>query len=76
MWEDNLQYVQTHNLQADRGVHTFWLGMNEYSDMVRFKGDYRINTRSLFELFSQRRLSLNFYQVLCSFKLRTEKGYC
>ncbi|XP_060553709.1 procathepsin L-like [Ruditapes philippinarum] len=33
LWEDNLQYVQSHNLQADRGVHTFWLGMNEYADM-------------------------------------------
>nr|AGL33704.1 cathepsin L1 [Sinonovacula constricta] len=34
IWEDNLKYVQTHNLQADRGVHTFWLGMNEYADMT------------------------------------------
>ncbi|KAL5016717.1 hypothetical protein ScPMuIL_006306 [Solemya velum] len=34
IWENNLQYIQTHNLEADRGVHTFWLGMNEYGDMT------------------------------------------
>ncbi|WAR29891.1 CATL1-like protein, partial [Mya arenaria] len=33
VWEDNLDYVQSHNLEADRGMHTFWLGMNEYADM-------------------------------------------
>lgn len=33
IWEDNLKYVQSHNLEADRGVHTYWLGMNEYADM-------------------------------------------
>ena len=33
-WESNLKYIQNHNLEADRGVHTFWLGMNEYGDMV------------------------------------------
>jgi len=36
-WEDNLEYVRTHNLQADRGVHTYWLGMNEYADMVSYR---------------------------------------
>ncbi|KAL3886617.1 hypothetical protein ACJMK2_026601 [Sinanodonta woodiana] len=33
IWEQNLQRVQQHNLEADRGVHTYWLGMNEYADM-------------------------------------------
>jgi len=32
-WESNLKKVQEHNLQADLGVHTFWLGMNKYADM-------------------------------------------
>lgn len=49
VWEDNLQYVQSHNLQADRGVHTFWLGMNEYADMgikefVAVMNGYKANT--------------------------------
>ncbi len=34
VWEDNLKKVQEHNLQADLGVHTYWLGMNEYADLV------------------------------------------
>jgi cathepsin L len=34
IWEDNLKIVQTHNLEADLGVHTYWLGMNAYADMT------------------------------------------
>merc|ERR1712033_105547 len=33
IWEDNLQIIRNHNLAADRGEHTFWLGENEYADM-------------------------------------------
>jgi cathepsin L len=33
IWEDNVKYIQTHNLHADMGVHSFWLGVNEYADM-------------------------------------------
>ncbi|CAF0851886.1 unnamed protein product [Adineta steineri] len=33
-WEGNLKTVQQHNLQADLGVHTYWLGMNKYADMT------------------------------------------
>jgi len=33
-WESNLKKVQQHNLQADLGVHTFWLGMNKFADMT------------------------------------------
>jgi len=33
-WESNLKKVQEHNLQADLGVHTHWLGMNKYADMT------------------------------------------
>jgi len=32
-WEGNLKKVQEHNLQADLGVHTYWLGMNKFADM-------------------------------------------
>jgi cathepsin L len=34
IWESNLNKVQEHNLEADLGVHTFWLGMNAYADMT------------------------------------------
>lgn len=34
IWEDNLRYVEKHNLEADRGEHTYWLGENEYADMT------------------------------------------
>ncbi|CAI9728807.1 cathepsin L1-like [Octopus vulgaris] len=34
IWERNLQHVKQHNLKADMGIHTYWLGMNEYADMT------------------------------------------
>ncbi|WAR11204.1 CATL2-like protein [Mya arenaria] len=37
IWESNIAYIQRHNLEADRGVHTYTLGMNKYGDMVRVK---------------------------------------
>nr|ANH58183.1 cathepsin L-b [Azumapecten farreri] len=48
-WENNLDYIQKHNLAADRGAHTFWLGMNEYGDMtneefVQTMNGYRMRT--------------------------------
>lgn len=33
IWEENVRYIEKHNLQADRGVHRYWLGMNKYGDM-------------------------------------------
>ncbi|KAH3860115.1 procathepsin L-like [Dreissena polymorpha] len=47
-WEDNLRYIQQHNLEADRGVHTFWLGTNKYADMgiaefVKAMNGFRMN---------------------------------
>ncbi|XP_071140419.1 procathepsin L-like [Mytilus edulis] len=34
IWESNLRYIQKHNIEADRGEHTYILGENEYCDMT------------------------------------------
>lgn len=34
IWETHLEIIQTHNLQADRGVHTYWMGENEFTDLT------------------------------------------
>ena len=34
VWEYHLDFIQKHNLEAYRGVHSFYLGVNEYADMV------------------------------------------
>ncbi|XP_060074764.1 procathepsin L-like [Ylistrum balloti] len=52
IWENHLDYIQKHNLAADRGEHTFWLGMNEYGDMtneefVKTMNGYHMRTESV-----------------------------
>lgn len=34
IWERNVRMVEKHNLEADRGVYTYTMGINEYSDMT------------------------------------------
>jgi len=34
IWESNLQKVNDHNIEADLGLHTYWLGMNAYADLT------------------------------------------
>jgi cathepsin L len=34
IWESNLKFVRDHNLQADLGLHTHWLGMNKFADLT------------------------------------------
>lgn len=34
IWEKNLKYINTHNLEHTLGVHTFELAMNHLGDMV------------------------------------------
>jgi cathepsin L len=35
VWEENVKRIVKHNLEADLGVHTYRLGLNEYADMTR-----------------------------------------
>ena len=38
IWEKNLKYINTHNLEHALGVHTFELAMNHLGDMVSVTG--------------------------------------
>ncbi|KAK7886942.1 hypothetical protein WMY93_026563 [Mugilogobius chulae] len=43
IWEKSLKFVEAHNKEADQGLHTFWVGMNQFSDQKeeeRSKGCY------------------------------------
>ena len=33
-FENNVAAINNHNLEYDLGMHTFTMGINEYSDMV------------------------------------------
>jgi len=33
VWKYHIDYIQKHNLEADRGLHTFRLGVNPFADM-------------------------------------------
>ena len=42
IWEENLRYIQKHNVEYDLGKHTYTLGLNEHADMTNeeFKAKY------------------------------------
>lgn len=35
VFEDNLRRIRRHNMAADRGHYSYWLGINDFADMVR-----------------------------------------
>ncbi|XP_020783231.2 protein CTLA-2-alpha-like [Boleophthalmus pectinirostris] len=32
IWEESLKRVEAHNKEADEGKHTWWMGINQFSD--------------------------------------------
>uniref|UniRef100_A0A3B3ZR97 Cathepsin propeptide inhibitor domain-containing protein n=1 Tax=Periophthalmus magnuspinnatus TaxID=409849 RepID=A0A3B3ZR97_9GOBI len=37
LWEQSLRDVEKHNREAELGLHTFTLGINQFSDMVSYR---------------------------------------
>lgn len=35
IFEENVQMIQQHNLEADLGLHTFTMKVNHFADLVR-----------------------------------------
>ena len=33
-FDGNVQFIAKHNLEADMGLHSFWLSVNTFADMV------------------------------------------
>ncbi|KAL3884394.1 hypothetical protein ACJMK2_024535 [Sinanodonta woodiana] len=47
-WKENLLVINRHNSEADQGIHTYWLTMNEYGDLsneeyVRLRTGFKMN---------------------------------
>ncbi|XP_072316931.1 protein CTLA-2-beta-like [Eucyclogobius newberryi] len=36
IWEKTRKRVEAHNKEADQGLHSFWMGMNHFSDLVSY----------------------------------------
>lgn len=33
LWEKTLKKIETHNKEADEGKHSWWMGVNQFTDM-------------------------------------------
>ncbi|XP_023219414.1 cathepsin L1-like [Centruroides sculpturatus] len=47
IWEQNLDMINRHNLEADLGMHSFWLQMNHLSDMNHVRFNCKLNKSAL-----------------------------
>ena len=34
IFQDNLKTIESHNQEADAGKHSYWMGVNQFADMV------------------------------------------
>merc|ERR1711970_254702 len=60
IWESNLDYIQRHNVEADRGMHTYWMGENQFTDLTN--GEFRAMMNGY--LMSNRTSSVQFVSTL------------
>nr|CDJ26734.1 cathepsin L-like cysteine peptidase 5 protein [Tityus serrulatus] len=44
IWEQNLNMINKHNLEADLGIHSYWLQVNHLSDMNHVELNCKLNT--------------------------------
>ena len=52
IWEKNLALINEHNVKADGGEHTFWLGMNKFGDMVKIINEFSFYLKVIVIFFS------------------------
>ncbi|XP_067824184.1 procathepsin L-like [Heptranchias perlo] len=43
IWENNVRYVEQHNLEYSMGKHTFTVGMNQFGDLTTEEFNQRLN---------------------------------
>lgn len=74
MWENNLHYVQEHNIGADMGLSSYWLGINEHADKTDEEFGEMSNYVMPENITGSTYLSPNNVQIPDSVDWRTE-GY-
>jgi len=53
IWEVNVAMIHKHNLEFDRGLHSYTLKMNQFGDMVNILKKY---TKFFKKFFAQRQM--------------------
>jgi len=43
IWESNIEYIEKHNAEADQGMHTYWMGENQFTDMTNAEFRFQMN---------------------------------
>lgn len=43
IYEDNVAFIRQHNIEADLGKHTYWLGVNQFADWSNAEFGERMN---------------------------------
>ena len=64
VWQENKAFIERHNEEATRGLHSYTMGMNHFGDMVR----------NVSKIFGQVLWSLGPYTCLCQQNTYMVKG--